>query len=139
MAENNLHKILFSFLKIIDEYKFGMKDVNAAYQLQVFYQPDRSLWNLRRWWGFFLWGIWGKFTNVYLFYIKICNQSVKNWNYYHMKRGDTPKTPNHYEFVPQIAGLFGWRCLTCRNSVTKGFIGIFGYLQYPQWGEEPEY
>ena len=81
----------FYRLNIVDEYNFGMGNVDQADQLRLQYRVHYWIRNRKWWWAIFLWAFECSLTNTYVLYRK----------FYKIHKKEPPYT--HYEFVRQVA------------------------------------
>ena len=88
---------LMRFLQFnqIDTYNFGMRNVDIADQLRGFYCVNIWLRNRKWWWSILFWAFSVCITNVYILYVKVCDEEC------------VPQTNRHTQYeLRKEAGLF---------------------------------
>ena len=81
----------FYRLNIVDDYNYGMGNVDQADQLRLQYRIHYWIRNRKWWWAIFLWTYECSLTNAYILYRK----------FYSMHDRKPPCT--HYQFVKEVA------------------------------------
>ena len=83
-------EVPFFRLNIVDEYNYGMGNVDQADQLRLQYRIHYWIRNRKWWWALFFWIFEGSLTNCFVLYRK----------YYELHER---KYLSHYEFIKSIA------------------------------------
>ena len=81
----------FFRLNIIDQYNYGMGNVDQADQLRLQYRSTYWLRNRKWWWSMFFWLFEGALTNSYVLYRKF------------FQIHDRKPPLNHYEYIRAIS------------------------------------